>query len=209
MPSKRIVMVSADGHAGAPIEHYLDYIEPRFRDELAALIPADEEWRDNAISQRRFGADVLDVIDRGDAIRSGGERGAWEVDRRLAELDREGVAAEVLLPGHQLALLPFFSIINGPSRAELRAAGARAYHRHLAANLKFPFRARSEGDGSSLTVHRLPDPKEYGLDEEEGLLCEARSREGPYDVPLSKLDEAGSGNRRLVGDYGYWFGNYG
>jgi hypothetical protein len=29
------------------------------------------------------------------------------------------------------------------------------------------------------------------------------------DVPLAELDEAGSGNRRLVGDYGYWFGNYG
>ena len=75
-------------------------------------------------------------------------------------------------------------------------------------NLKFPFKARYEGDGSSLTVHRLLDPKEYDLDEEEGLLCEARSREGPFDVPLAELDGAGSGNRKLVGDYGYWFGNY-
>ena len=84
-----------------------------------------------------------------------------------------------------------------------------AYHRYLKDNLKFPFKAKSDGDGSSLTVHRLPDPKEYDLEEEEGLLCEARSAEGPFDVPLSELDEAGSGNRKLVGDYGYWFGNYG
>jgi hypothetical protein len=83
-----------------------------------------------------------------------------------------------------------------------------AYYRHLKDNLKLPFKARSEGDGSSLTVRRLPDPKAYDLDEEEGLLCEARSREGPFDVPLAELDEAGSGNRKLVGDYGYWFGNY-
>lgn len=82
-----------------------------------------------------------------------------------------------------------------------------AYHRHLKENLKLPFKARSEADGSSLTVHRLPDPKEYDLDEEEGLLCEARDREGPFDVPLAELDDA-VGNRRLVGDYGYWFGNY-
>jgi hypothetical protein len=82
-----------------------------------------------------------------------------------------------------------------------------AYHRYLAANLKLPFRARSEGDGMSLTVHRLLDPKDCDLDE-EGLMCEARGREGPFDVPLAELDEAGSGNRRLVGDYGYWFGNY-
>jgi hypothetical protein len=82
-----------------------------------------------------------------------------------------------------------------------------AYHRYLEANLKLPFRARSEGDGTSLTVHRLPAPREYDLDEEEGLLCEARDRERSFDVPLSELDEAGSGNRKLVVDYGYWFGN--
>ena len=83
-----------------------------------------------------------------------------------------------------------------------------AYYRHLKDHLKLPFRARHEGDGSSLTVHRLPDLREYDLDEEEGLLCEARDRERSFDVPLAELDEAGSGNRKLIGDYGYWFGNY-
>ncbi len=83
-----------------------------------------------------------------------------------------------------------------------------AYYRHLKDNLKLPFRARYEGDDSSLTVHRLPASKEYDLDEEEGLLCEARDREHSFDVPLAELDEAGSGNRKPVGDYAYWFGNY-
>ena len=82
-----------------------------------------------------------------------------------------------------------------------------AYYRYLAANLKFPFKARSESDGMSLTVHRLPDPKEYDLDEEEGLLCEARDREGPFPIPLVELDDA-VGNRKLVRDYGYWFWNW-
>ena len=68
------------------------------------------------------------------------------------------------------------------------------YHRYLAANLKLPFRAKSEADGMSLTVSRLADPKGYDLDEAEGLICEARSREGPFDVPLAELDEADSGN---------------
>jgi hypothetical protein len=84
----------------------------------------------------------------------------------------------------------------------------RAYHRYLAANLRFPFRARSDADGISLTVHRLPDPKEYDLDEDDGLLCKARNREGSFLTPLSEIDEAGAGNRKFVGDYGYWFGNY-
>src|SRR3954469_17564502 len=75
-----------------------------------------------------------------------------------------------------------------------------AYHRYLAANLKFPFRAMSDADGMSLAVHRLLDPKEYDLDEDEGLLCEARDREGPFPVPLSQVDDA-VGNRKLVRDY--------
>ena len=82
-----------------------------------------------------------------------------------------------------------------------------AYHRYLRDKLTFPFQAKFEADGSALTVHRLPDPKEDDLDEEEGLLCEARSQEGPFDVPLAELAEAGSTNRRLVGDYDSWFGN--
>jgi predicted TIM-barrel fold metal-dependent hydrolase len=132
MSARRIVLVSADGHAGAPISAYRDYIEKRFVADIDALIPADEDWRDHAISQSRFGTAVLDLIDRDDAIRSGGELGAWDVGRRLAELDREGVAAEVLIPGHQVALLPFFGIMNDPMSVELRAAGSRAYHRQLA-----------------------------------------------------------------------------
>ena len=81
------------------------------------------------------------------------------------------------------------------------------YYRYLAANLKFPFKAKSESDGMTLTVHQLPDPKEYDLVEEEGLLCEARDREGPFPIPLAELDDA-VGNRKLVRDYGYWFWNW-
>jgi hypothetical protein len=81
------------------------------------------------------------------------------------------------------------------------------YHRYLAANLKFPFRAESEFDGRPLTVVRLPGPKEYDVDEEEGLFCEARDREGTFLVPLSQLDDA-VGNRKLIRDYGYWFYNW-
>jgi len=82
-----------------------------------------------------------------------------------------------------------------------------AYYRYLAANLTFPFKAKTESDGTTLTVSRLIDSKEYELDEEEGLLCEAREREKPFPFPLSELDDA-VGNRKLVEDYGYWFWNW-
>jgi hypothetical protein len=81
-----------------------------------------------------------------------------------------------------------------------------AYHRYLKDHLKFPFRARHEFNGLSLTVHRLVDPEEHDLDEEFGLIVEARTRDGSFDVPLAELEDA-VGNRRLVDDYGYWFHN--
>jgi hypothetical protein len=81
-----------------------------------------------------------------------------------------------------------------------------AYHRYLAARLKFPFKAKAEADGMPLTIQRLLDPKECDLDE-EGLLCEARSRQGPFDIPLSDV-EGGGENRKLVEDYCYWFHNW-
>jgi hypothetical protein len=59
-----------------------------------------------------------------------------------------------------------------------------AYRCYLAANLTFPFRARSEIDGESLRVHRLLSPSEYDLDEGDELLCEARTTEGTFFVPL-------------------------
>ena len=80
-----------------------------------------------------------------------------------------------------------------------------AYHRYLAARLKFPIKAKTERDGMPLTIQRLLDPKECEIDE-EGLLCEARSRQGPFDIPLSEV-EGGGENRKLVEDYGYWFHN--
>jgi predicted TIM-barrel fold metal-dependent hydrolase len=129
---EKVLIVSADGHAGAPPEAYLDYIEPEYREDLEALVEVDRVWRDSTPTQRRYTEETLNLVDRGDAIRGGGEFGAYELDRRLKELDREGVAAEILLPGHQVAMLPFFGVINHPYSADHRAAGARAYHRQLA-----------------------------------------------------------------------------
>jgi hypothetical protein len=81
------------------------------------------------------------------------------------------------------------------------------YYRYLTAYLKFPFKAKTESDGTSLTVHRLIDPNEGGLEEDEGLLCEARDRQTTLTIPLSELNDA-VGNRKLVEDYGYWFWNW-
>jgi predicted TIM-barrel fold metal-dependent hydrolase len=128
----RMIVVSADGHAGPPPEDYGTHLEKNYHDALDELIAENNDFLEVTISQRKFNDDTLDLIDRDDAIRSGGELGAWDIHRRLAELDREGVAGEVVIPGHQLSVLPFFSVMTRAYSPELRAAGIRAYHRFLA-----------------------------------------------------------------------------
>src|SRR5690606_20580773 len=127
-----ILIVSGDGHTGAPPEAYRDYIEPRYRGDIDRLIDENDEWVELAVKCTDTPPEVLDIIDAHRAIRDNGELGAWDMDRRLQELDREGVAGELLLPGHSLATLPFFGLVNRPCPPELRMAGTRAYHRWLA-----------------------------------------------------------------------------
>jgi predicted TIM-barrel fold metal-dependent hydrolase len=129
---ERILIVSADGHTGAPPENYRDYIESEYLPELAQLTIENDEWLSVVITAKGSPEETLEVIDARHAIRTDGELGAFDMERRVQELDAEGVACELLLSGHQMSTLPFFGVVNNAFSAELRGAGTRAYHRWLA-----------------------------------------------------------------------------
>jgi predicted TIM-barrel fold metal-dependent hydrolase len=130
--SDKLLLISADSHAGGMPEDYRDHFEPEYRGRMDDLIAENNQFLKRSISQDRYSKEQLDRIDERGAIRGGGLEGGWNVKRRLQEMDGEGVAAELLNPGHQSSTLPFFNAINKPCSADLRAAGARAYHRWLA-----------------------------------------------------------------------------
>ena len=132
MMSYPVLIVSADGHISAPPETFRDYIEERYLPALDDLVKEQEDFLRFANSLSTFSDEILDVIDEDDAIRSGGVAGGTDLGRRLVEMDREGVAAELVIPANQCAVMPFFQVNNRPHPPELRAAGARAYHRWLA-----------------------------------------------------------------------------
>jgi predicted TIM-barrel fold metal-dependent hydrolase len=129
---KKMLLVSGDAHAGAMPEDYRDYLDPQYRPAVDDLKAEQDQFMMNTIMQQRYSPEQLERMDERKAIRSGGLDGTTNVDRRLKEMDAEGVAAELLCPGHQYAVLPFFSLGNKPAPADLRAAGAKAYHRYLA-----------------------------------------------------------------------------
>jgi predicted TIM-barrel fold metal-dependent hydrolase len=136
----RLLIISADNHAGAKVAEYAPYLEAKYRTELPKVEQEEQEFLGIYGAFNTFPAAALEVIDERHAIRTGGFTGAWDAARRLQEMDAEGIAAEIVHAGHQAASMPFFSQVNKAHPAELRAAGARAYHRWFADRL-----ARADG----------------------------------------------------------------
>ena len=143
--TERLMMVSADGHAGAPLEHYRPYVDADLADEYEAFLVAREAWRrernrsmglpeDGELVHALFGKEMVDMWEAQDAVRTGGSTGVWDSERRNRELESEGIVAEVLFPDFQNsneppwgAAFPFPDTNPG-----LRLAGARIFNRWLA-----------------------------------------------------------------------------
>ncbi len=111
----RLIMISADCHAGGNHAQYRSYLESRYLEEFDA-------WRS------RYSNPFKDL--------TGGTRNRnWDDDRRLAELEADGVVAEVLFPNTIPPFFPTGAVVArppGPEDYELRLAGVRAHNRWLA-----------------------------------------------------------------------------
>ncbi|HZA87554.1 MAG TPA: amidohydrolase, partial [Acidimicrobiales bacterium] len=78
MADERYTVISADCHGGGDIADYRPYLERRLLDEFDA-------WCADF-------ANPYDDLRDADAYRN------WDSDRRLAELEADGVVAEVIFP---------------------------------------------------------------------------------------------------------------
>jgi predicted TIM-barrel fold metal-dependent hydrolase len=145
---ERLLIVSGDNHAGASPDSYAPFLERKYLPALEDLKAEEAEFLGIFGPFASFAPEDLDVIDDRGAIRSGGITGAWDVKRRLAEMDAEGIAAEIVHSGHQASTMPFFSQVNKPWPAEYRQAGIKAYHRWLASCME-------QSDGR---IHGVGDP---------------------------------------------------
>jgi predicted TIM-barrel fold metal-dependent hydrolase len=131
----RYLVISSDTHAGPPTERYRDYIDPQYREAFDADLAANQELHD----LRR------DLVDSAEFEKQweeetgdGGRRASWDPVARDAELDAEGVVAEVIFPDADVlgggASAPFSAGLgsSGDLDGELVLAGARAHNRWLA-----------------------------------------------------------------------------
>jgi predicted TIM-barrel fold metal-dependent hydrolase len=134
-----LVLVSADCHAGPLPEQVRPHVDPEFRDAFDAWL-GDEDARARRraehTGQAVYGDEALEDFTALEAVNEGGVDGAWDSSRRLAELEADGIAAEVIYPdGGGGSISPFdagLMTYQYEQDPEIWAAGCRAYNRWLA-----------------------------------------------------------------------------
>ena len=133
MSDKRLTIVSLDGHAAMPPELWPRYLDERVHRYLPKLYKENERFTmmQRAYFQKTHNTDDLDVFDLENAVRDGGADGLFNLDVRLAEMDREGIAAEFVHNGDPRIVTCFFGSSNQPYPLDVCQAGAMAYHRWL------------------------------------------------------------------------------
>ena len=114
----RYVVISADCHAGGALREYGEYLDPRYRDDFEAWVASYDV--------------PYDDLKGPDGTRN------WDSDRRLRDLEDDGIVAEVIYPNTVPPFFPAGSLTNQPPAAnagdlERRWAGLQAHNRWLAA----------------------------------------------------------------------------
>ena len=143
--AERVILISADCHAGPPVAEFRNFVDPELTGEFDAFLEARRAWRaarnrsmglgeDDELVHALFGEDMVDSYEGQDSVGGGGLTGVWDSDRRQVELEREGVAAEVIFPDFQNSNEPpWGAAFPFPDTdARRRRAGAMAYNRWLA-----------------------------------------------------------------------------
>jgi predicted TIM-barrel fold metal-dependent hydrolase len=123
--SDRYVVISADGHAGAPLLVYKDYLEKQWHDDF-------DDW---ALAF----ADPWSALDEGEDIKVGIASSdsslSWDSAKRQAALESQGIVGEVLFPNTAPPFFPagVFTVGVPQTRVEYerRWAGLQAHNRWL------------------------------------------------------------------------------
>ena len=129
--SDKVIFISSDSHAGIPKELWPQYLDPRYHD----LIPKLHE--DNAIypvATALLGAKktASTALPEHREIHATGWHGLHDPVLRLADMDREGVAAEFVFHGDSRLGDLFHNGTNRQYPLEAWEAGARAWNRWAA-----------------------------------------------------------------------------
>ena len=123
----QMIIVSADSHAGVPQELWPEYLDPKFHDLLPSL-RKDNEVYPTAIFLLGAKGGTTGLPETREAHGSMWH-GLYDPVLRLADMDREGIAAEVIYHGDFRLGDMFHNVTNSAYPLDAWDAGARAWNR--------------------------------------------------------------------------------
>jgi predicted TIM-barrel fold metal-dependent hydrolase len=107
---QRAAIISVDGHVKAPRAEYRDYVESRFHEQFDAWLNSFDSGGDGFVRP--------DI----------GESAQWTAQRRISDLESQGVVAEMLFPNGLPFAMPGSDLVRDP---ELARQADLAYNRWL------------------------------------------------------------------------------
>ena len=130
-----VIIVSSDSHAGMPNDLWTKYLDPRFHDLLPSLREDLEMYPMvvRLLTARRKTSDLPELRE----LHATGWHGLHDARLRLEEMDREGVAAELIYHGDSRLGDLFHNNTSRKHSLDAWEAGARAWNRWAADNFGF------------------------------------------------------------------------
>jgi predicted TIM-barrel fold metal-dependent hydrolase len=134
-PGEKLIIVSSDSHAGMPKEKWPEYLPERFHDLLPTLHRDNEIYPEAiALLQAKFG---LQGHPEHQEAHTTGWHGLHDPVLRMADMDREGVAAELVYLGDSRLGDLFNNVTCREFALDAWDAGARAWNRWIADSFGF------------------------------------------------------------------------
>jgi predicted TIM-barrel fold metal-dependent hydrolase len=134
-PGDKLIIVSSDSHAGMPKELWPEYLPEKFHELLPGLRKDNEIYPAAiALLQAKFG---LRGHPEHEEVHSNGWHGLHDAVLRMADMDREGVAAELIYLGDSRLGDLFNNVTCREYALDAWDAGAKAWNRWVADNFGF------------------------------------------------------------------------
>jgi predicted TIM-barrel fold metal-dependent hydrolase len=133
---EQMIVVSSDSHAGVPKELWSEYLDPKFH-ELLPQLRQDNETYPTAIFLLAAKGGSTTSLPEVQEAHSTGWHGLHDPVLRMADMDREGVAAELIYHGDFRLGDLFHNNTNRAFAIDAWDAGARAWNHWCADNFGF------------------------------------------------------------------------
>ncbi len=128
----RYTFISSDCHAAPPMPDFRSFVAAAHRDAFDEWLTSSQHEaaaaRRERIGGNLFDEEYIEEAEKNEDFAASGLEGAWNHERRVRDLESDGVVAEVIFPNG----VPFTPLRRVKVAPELRLEGTRAYNRWLA-----------------------------------------------------------------------------